>query len=111
MVYMSYHYVQYDADTPDVVTETGVGNSLQDFWSCVSGAPTERLADVILVHDTREAEVGQLEVVLGIQQDVLTFEVPKTETNLSNPAQGQDDVADLWMMFMLCRYSMASASC
>ena len=108
----SYHDVQDDTDAPDVVAEAAVGNPLQDLRCGIRGTATERLADVLHVHDPRETEVGQLEVVLAVQQNVLTLQVSARFIYLVLRLVDSLKVTLLYLckMFRLWRYSMALAS-
>lgn len=53
----SYHDVEYNSHTPDIIAKATVGNSLQDFRCSVSGTSAEGFADVFVVHDSRKSEV------------------------------------------------------
>ena len=69
----TYHDVQNDAHGPDVVERDVVWNALQDLRGRVGSTAAERLADGGLLEEPREAEVGNLEIVLVVKEDVLTL--------------------------------------
>lgn len=72
-----HHDVEDDTYTPHVVGRTSVRDSLEDFRSGVGGAAAEGPAEVSWLVEAREAEVAQLHVVVHVQQDVFTFQIPE----------------------------------
>ena len=52
-----YHDVENDANAPDVVSMTRIWYPLQDLRCCICRAATERLANIISIHNPRETKV------------------------------------------------------
>ena len=70
------HDVEDHSTTPDVIRRSAVGDALQDLRGGVRCRAAERFAQLVRVLVAGEAEVGDLDVVGNIQQDVLTLQVP-----------------------------------
>lgn len=69
------HDVQDDAEAPDVVCRAVVRNSLENLGRGVGRAAAVRLAQLVGLLRPREPEVGQLDVVVDVEQHVLALEV------------------------------------
>ena len=57
-----------------------VANALQDLWSGICGAATERLAQIAragVLIVACEAEIGHFDVILIVQQKVLAFQISR----------------------------------
>ena len=76
------HDVQDDAHGPDVVQRGEVADALQDLGGGVSSTTAERLAQGGwrgVLEEACEAEVGDLDAVLLVEQQVLTFQVSREQ--------------------------------
>lgn len=68
--------VENDAETPDVVRERLVRNSLQDFRCRVRRTAAVRPTQLVGRLMPGKPEVGKFDVVFDIEQHVLALEVP-----------------------------------
>lgn len=69
----TYHYIEYDSHSPYIVQRDVVRDALENFRSSVGRTTTKRFADRRLFEITRKTEVGNLQIVLIVKQQVFAF--------------------------------------
>ena len=88
------HDIEYNAEAPRVISSAVVRDALQYLRRGVRCTAAVRAAELVSRLDTREAKVGQFDVVVHIEQNVLALEIsvhthththttPWTESSLS----------------------------
>ena len=70
------HHVENDSATPNINLRTGVETTANDFGRGVIGASATRFEEVTVFDLARETEVGNLNVQVVVEQNVLWLEIP-----------------------------------
>ena len=72
------HDVEYNAEAPDVVASAVVRDSLQHLGRSIGRTAAVGTTQLVDGLQPSEAEVGQFDVVVDIQQNVLAFQISTT---------------------------------
>uniref|UniRef100_A0A5F9DD73 Uncharacterized protein n=1 Tax=Oryctolagus cuniculus TaxID=9986 RepID=A0A5F9DD73_RABIT len=95
----AHHDIEDDAQAPDVVDLGLVGDALQHLGGCVRCRPAEGLAEddapaAVPQAALGEAEVGELDVEVLVEEEVLALEVPVDDVQVVAVLDGRGELAE-----------------